>query len=795
MVGPIVNGESVSGTGKEGPEMRNGKLQSPDNVIVAEHAARTIYTRLTHAQSKRCFNYERIQGMIDGNPPYNPLKLKQAGLSDMSNVNWKDGEATFQSVALAYWSLFNDVERIAEFHVDYGDDEALKAEWGKILADEWDVTLRQWPNFSKHMSFHQSELIKFGFNAIVWPDEEDWRFKPINIRHFYVPDQTSNDIEELSIVLVEHQYTAQFLWGVYEEAKSNPRGVWDAEALGHILYTLATISDEDRKRNNITDCESLQRHIRNGDLYQSELYNSDITLVSLFSKEFDEKITHQMIHPGISTETFIYFLDRQYDDIRQALVYFTWKPGEETIHGNKGLGHSMFSAIEAITQLDCSVLDQAKRSGSLLIKGGPQRGRDERQIRFVHGGVIDVGEATIEQNTMGNNVGETVEVSRYFKQKILANNNVSGTDPAFADRNIQSARQIQLQATKEARVQKNMIYHYYETLDHMFREIVRKMLLSGPSKGGWEYVSIWKERCIDRGVPEELFDIGNAKLRPNGLPVYLDVVASRSAGSGSQIADQLEMKEMMAILPTLGERGRTRILQDYIAAFRGFRFVPRYFPEEDRGDQPVEADTLASIENNQLADGKQIIVSPDNNHSVHAPNHVRLMRDFMDLYQQNPQAQFDSDTNILQKCDDVFQVAGPHLVKHLFHLQGDPTRAALFQELNAQWAVLANFGDQIANNAARQREAEQRQQQQQQQAQAEQDAQNTPQHIKARGDIELKQQKMDASIERDRLRDSNKFALERENIERKTELDRQKAQAEVGIKAIKELSNVDKNQT
>lgn len=788
MVGPTYNGDTskISGTGKEGPQLKNGTLKAPDNVIVNEAGARTVFNRLQDSQSKRCFNYERIQGMIDGNPPYNPGKMRQAGLSDMANVNWKDGEATFQSIALAYWSLFNDVEKIAEFHVDFGEDEALKAEYGKILSEEWDKTIRQWPDFSKHMAFHQSELIKFGFNAIIWPDEDNWQFKPVNIRHFYVPDQTTNSIDQLQTVLIEHQYPAQMLWGIYESELK----VWDKKALGHILWTLANISDEDRK--SIHNCDELQSRIRNGDLYQSELYNSDITLVSLLAKELDGKISHHMIHPSISTEEFVYFFDRQYDSIRKALIYFTFKPGEETIHGNKGLGHSIFSSIEAITQLDCSVLDQAKRSGSLLLKSGPTRGRDDRQIRFVHGGVIDIGEATIEQNTMGNNVGETVEVSRYFKQKILANNNVSGTDPAFADRNVQSARQIQMQATKEARVQKNMIYHYYETLDHLFREIVRKMLHSSSGKDGWEYVKIWKDRSIARGVPEQLFDVGKAKKRPNGLPDYLDVTASRSAGSGSQFADQLEMREMMAILPTLGERGRKRILQDFIAAFRGFRFVQRYFPEDDQEDQPVEADTIASIENNQLAEGKQIIVSPDNNHSVHAPNHIRLMRDFMELYQQNPQGQFDADTNILQKCDDVFQVAGPHLVKHLSFLQIDPTRRALFQELNAQWAVLANFGDMVANNAARQREAQQRQQLEQQQAQAEQDAQNTPQHIKARGDVEIKNRKLEADIKRDEIRDSFKFALSREQIERKDELDRRKAASEIGIKAMKELSDVGK---
>lgn len=793
MVGPIVNGqEHGSITGKDGPKKDGNTLVAPDNVIINEQAARTVYDRLRKNHRKRCWTYERIQGMLDGNPPYNPAALRRAGLSDMSNVNWKDGDSIYRSVALAYWSLFNDVQNIAEFGVDFGDDPGLKAQWGQILSEEWDRTIRSWPEFNKHMSFHQSEVLKFGISLILWPDENSWQFKPINVKSFLVPDQTNNSIEDLTLLIAEQEYTAQFLWNVWEQAKERPNSEWDADSLGDLLLRLANISDQERRSRGINDCADLQKLIRNGDLFYDALYNDNIQLCSIFSKEFDNKISHHIIHPDLATENPLFFADRQYDSIRDAMIYFTFMPGEETIHSNKGLGHNIFSAVEAITQLDCSVLDQGKRAGSLLIKSGPSRGKDDRQIRFVHGGVIDVGEAEIEQNSMGNNVAQTVEVSRYFKQKIFANNNISGQDPAFADRNIQSARQIQIQATKEARIQKNMIAHYYDTLDHFFRELVRKMLWQSSGDAGYEYVKIWKDRCISRGVPPELFEISKAELQPNGLPEYLEINATRSAGSGSQIADQIEMKEVMAILPTLGERGRIAALRDFISAFRGFRYVDRYFPVEDQDKQPVGADTIASIENNQLSEGKQIIVSPDNNHPVHIPNHIRLMRDYMDLYNQDSQAQFDQTTNILQKVDDVFSVTVPHTVKHLFFLQSDPTRRTEFEKWNAEFAVLANFGDQIAHNAQRQRESEARKAQELQQAQAEQDAQNTPEHIKARGEIERKDKKLNADIQRDKVRDSYKFALEREKIANKDVLDKYKTIKELSIKAAKELADTGK---
>ena len=786
------NGSPISSiTGKDGVVFDDGNLDAPDNVIPSSHAARTVYSRLREHHIKRCWGYERIQGMLDGNPPYNPKELRRAGLSDMTNVNWKDGDAIFKSVALSYWSLFNEVENIVEFKVNLAPDDGVNALWGRILSEEWDRVIRSWPNFSKHMNFHQSELLKFGLNAIIWPDEKDWRFKPVNIKSFLLPDQTSNDIDEVTTVAIEHTFTAQFLWEIFRRFDGKDGKEWDAEALGEILWRLSNVSDE-QSDYNVSHCHEMQKRIRNGDTYFDALYNDEITLVSIFQEEFDGKVSHYMIHPRIETEEFPFFVDRQYDDMREAFMYFCFAPGEETIHGNKGVGHSIFAPVEAITQLDCSVLDQSRRASSLIIKSGPTRGRDDRQVRFVHGGVIDVGEADIQQNSMGNNVGQTVEASRYFKQKIFANNNIAGVDPAFADRNAQSAKAAQLQATREARIQKNQISHYYEQLDHFFREVIRKMLNAKPSYPGYEYVKTWKDRALERGVPEELFKVDPKQLAPDGLPMHIEVFTTRSSGSGSQFADQIEMQQMMQVLPTLGERGRISVLQDFIAAFRGFRYVQRYFPPEDRDQQPTGDDTIASIENNQLKEGDQIVVSPDNNHAVHATNHVRMLSELMKAYQENPEAVLEENgetLTILQKTDRVFAVGGPHFVKHLFFLGQDPTRRALVEQLNAQWGILANFGDFIANNASKQREADLRKVQEKQRALAQAQDQNTPEMIKARADVQLKQQKLEAQIERDKFRDQNRFLLRKEEIENNSKLKELETVNKLAIDAAKALKD------
>ena len=451
------------------------------------------------------------------------------------------------------------------------------------------------------------------------------------------------------------------------------------------------------------------------------------------------------------------------------------------LHSNKGLGHSIYAAVEAITRLDCSLLDQAIRSGSLLLRSNPGRGADDRSVKFVPGGIIDLGECEVAQNTLGSNVQNIAETSRYFKQKILENNNISGFDSSTQDKDYQSAFTMQYQASREARVQRNVIAHYYDGLDRFFREIVRKMLLSKPSYPGYEYVKTWKENCIARGVPKEVFEIGD-NVTPDGLPRHLQVSATRSAGSGSQTADIMEMQLVMNLLPQLGQRGRQAAMEDYIAAARGWRYKDRYLPMEDQDNQPTGHDTIASLENNQLSDGKQVIVSPDNNHLVHATNHMRMMVEWMEMYQQDPQAMYE-DTTLLQKEYQIFSVAGPHFVKHLMILSQDPTMKAQYEQLNAQWTKVANFGDMIANNAIKQQQAQMAQQQQIEAMKQEQARQETPEQIKARGSVMAKEMKTKADIELDRFKERYKYLLEAEKLRNKDDIDRAKAAVELANQA------------
>lgn len=758
------------------------EIIAPEKAVSTEIQARAIYRRIRDSHKIRAAKYAKIQGLIDGNPPYSRDKLCRAGLQHMSNVNWRDAESIFESQAQTFWNLFNEVEFIAEFCTTVGDPTD-NPQHGRVMAEEWDRIVREWDCFSETMASHQNDLLKFGSSVLFWRDQDDWRFENIDPFRFLVPERTRNHTKHITMAAVEHTYTAQELWDIYNNAKSD---VWNKEALGELLVYKADEFNTEEEQYSSQYVAELQRQIRNGDYAIDDIYNDDIVLVTLLVREYDGEVSRLMFHPDETLSGgFVYEDYGQYDDIIEALYHFSYTPGEPFIHGNKGLGHKMYNTVQGIIQLENHLMDAAKRASTVLVRTRGGRNRDLKRVKFTHGGFVDIGEAEFQQNLMGANLNSNVQTVQYFAEKLSRNNNIAGLNSTNGNKT-KTASEVRAEATKEAQVRKILIAKYYEQLDELFQQIVIKMLRNQDD----ESVKLWKERCLERGVPEEAFEYKKSDLGPNGLPKHLRVSATRASGSGSQFADQLEMQQMSSLLPTLGEFGRKEVLKDLVASIRGHKYVARYLPIEDQTDQPTLDHTLASIENNQLENGEQVIVSPSNNHAVHAELHLNRMKQAAELFQQGQYG--ENPETALQEIDKYFQTAGPHVTRHILHLDQDPTRKELAQRLKQEWAVLANFADMIANNANEQREAQARQAQQQSQQVNE---------LAAEGDLKAREMQQEFQLKAQRaqaehgLKVNNarfKHLLAQQEMSFRQELEARKAESEIALKNAEILSDIDR---
>jgi hypothetical protein len=249
-------------------------------------------------------------------------------------------------------------------------------------------------------------------------------------------------------------------------------------------------------------------------------------------------------------------------------------------------------------------------------------------------------------------------------------------------------------------------------LDVHYAEVYRRA--SNPNlveedHGGPEALRFQKN-CLDRGVPAAaLLNIDSVK-------------ATRSIGQGSSAARMQAMELISEYLPQLPENNRKRVINANIAAIAGQTGVETFgIPEESR---PEGSDlSIASLENNALQNGGQVLIDPDQSHETHMNVHLQ----FADTIIKGVK---DKETDPIS-ADRAIQSLIPHMLGHLKFMEEDPTLEEKYNNYNEQVSELMKLADQL-NRMARDMQ-EQAQAAQQQQGQGQPD----PKSMVAMNKIEL----------------------------------------------------------
>jgi hypothetical protein len=191
-------------------------------------------------------------------------------------------------------------------------------------------------------------------------------------------------------------------------------------------------------------------------------------------------------------------------------------------------------------------------------------------------------------------------------------------------------------------------------------------------------------------------------------------------------------------LPQLPESNRKRVINANIAAIAGQTGVETFgIPEEVKPDGSDLS--IASLENNALQSGGQILIDPDQNHATHMAVHLQFAGGIIKMVQEK---QIDP-----MSADKSMEALIPHMLTHLKYLEEDPTREAQYNAMNEQVSEIMKIADQIASLAQdmmkQQQEAAQQQGQQQPQDPSAMVAMNKIQldRMKFQNDAQIKQAK------------------------------------------------------
>lgn len=744
----------------------DGAMKAPKNIIQNVTGARTLYYKWRTEHLKRIELCARIEGLIAGNPPYNPADLQRLGLQHIANFNNMDGRSLFEKGCLAFWNLLNSTEYLIKIVLRTPTKDPQMVQWADTMARHWTDVVREWPNFETHMCTLSAQLVKFGVSPVVFPDERDWQWKTVEYTRFFVSDQAPTDTSLLTGICIETSFTAQYLWEVYDTIKDKDKSddnPWNKKELEQLLLMRA--NSFFKQDSPLIDMMDLQRRLQNGDIGWDVIFSDEIRLITLLYQEYDGEITHFMFDRTYDNGEFLFRADKQYKSFNEALIIFTASPGEFTIHSNRGVGHKMFALCQATMQIDCDIVNMVRLGSTPFIRSIAGL-KDFEPVRVVPGVVTNIGNSEFAQNSLAANIGQAVSGAQYIRGNLQYNLANSGDDPSYPDasQGSISSTEAKIESYKEFGVLKNNVAHFYSKADIIIFNMFTKMLHSGPTDPNYEYAEDWKERCILDGVPEILFTTGKTDRR--GLPrQFASVKASRVAGNGSTLGRIMGLNIVAPIVPGLGSQGIRNYQKEVVMAALGPDHLDTFVGEE-QADESQGGSSLAAAENFMMQQGGAPVFSPDNEQRPHIVSHIALGTHTIQSITQQQVSPIEADP--------ILELLVHHLIEHIQYISQDPLQVQFLEQIKKPFTQIQQYATLNKKNAGAMIQAQIRAQQKQQE-----------QEQQVLSDIELKNKVADADIARKDRDAETKNRRAQQLSDTKTNLAQEKVQKDAEVKRLK----------
>ena len=743
--------------------------------IKTPEGAYELFQALKADSDDRALQWAKIQGMYDRNPPYNPADLANSGRAYQTNVNTGEMESIIDSATTA--------SHQAVFHVHALITCKIRPELvppGTVqdhcaaIEEEYTDLLDSWSGFFQQADLATKEEAKYGVGGMIWPDEWNWKPRAYKSGNFLFPGQAATNTEDIEFFLVRDEIPARELFETAQKGKVSKEAGWDVPYLRKVLintYKLGENQDDDTDQTSIW--ETLQSKIRNNDTETEKKEFVGVKVVHILVREVDPEkgITHFIIPEGMTDKGFIFERQSRFERMDQVLWVLLHDNGTGEIKSVKGRGHRAFMHCDLSNRTFGAIMDGGQFAASLMVQ--PQTAVDTTnlQIMKVGGMMVIPSELNIVQSSFTPPINHLIPL-RDMSSRILSNNmgiTQNQSENPLSNSGEKTAAEVQSNDTREATFNQGQSMYRYLAWDRWHREVFRRLtnvdyLTNGftdiddlvevirdsatldevleAKSGTLDFLPGQEEaieffrNCINRGVPAAVL------LTPKALKLR----TTRAIGLGSESERRRAVNSLMGVRSGMDEFSRRNAEREWAASqLGGYQNVDRFFPLVDRSKVPNSETVIATLENNDMAEGSQIPVGADQFHAVHIPVHMSLVIQMAKAFQENP-----GQVNV-PKAVQLLGLEIPHLMAHLRFLSRDDTRKEQVEQFSNTLKEFVKIFQKM-KAASGQIEAEQ---QQAQQAETDRVSQLESQANKNEVELAARKHEIDRRMELDQLETQN----------------------------------------
>jgi hypothetical protein len=692
-------------------------LQAPTSRMDSALSVQSFALQLINNDAERSYKRARVNGLIDGRPPYKASKLREAGRADACNCNWNRARSYLESGAGNFYDLFSEAPSYMTVITSHGTPEERET-WSNAISRAVDVVLRDSEVWDYQMQVSIDNMVLHGCGPMLFEDKDGSLPKAFLCGDLKVPEFSKSETYYWDAGLVQATYYPPELYKFIMNEKYAEAVGWDVE---HTKRVIAYAMGYRTEAGINYEWEFYQAELKNNSLnYYDD--SKIIRLAHVFWKEFDGRITHSIVErdtaSGMETK-FLYLNLGRYKSFKNLVhpMYFDHGNGGYH-HSVTGLGVKMYGPMEYENRLICNMADKAFAPKLLFKPGSAEATQRITMARFGDYAVLPKGTDWAQQPTQGmlNDSVEFFEIIQSINSDTLST--YKNRPQPQTSGNPPTAFQKQMEAVTMSALSKTQLNRYYKQLDMLYAEIYHRL---SNLNTACEMAKRFQQLCQDAGVPRE------AICRTEAIQ------ATRVAGQGSGFMRKVAIDDLFnTCAGALPEEGRVNLLRDKIASTAGQHSVERYYPQAQpmmSSDQEVNALT-------EVSKMKQGIPSKP----ASSQNPVVFASTFIEAAMQSIQS--------IQKGGDPHDVlrflsmAGPSIAAQIQRIAKDPTRRNVYDQFKKQLAQIGKFVEQLKKQLMTQAKQQQAQQQKQQGVMS--DIQLKAAKLKA--DIQLKQQKQNATL-------------------------------------------------
>lgn len=653
-----------------------------------------LVENMRKASEARNLKAARFKGQLDGNPPFNPDKLRTNGMAYYPNFNTLEAKAYLSSALVPYYDLFSSAPQHLEVTLDRAD-QAEREDWSRVATEECHRLLSDSRWFEDNVWKTLHDYVGFGKGFWVWPDPVTWRFRHVPWHRVWFPDNTDVDMDTWEYFAIRWDYDAHDLYRRIRNSERASASGWQTDNVIKAIRSAAKYTPA-----SFNDWVAIQQQLKDHDLYADSRCERIIT-AWLFVKEFDGKwswyvlpLTNQATSqttPVTGTATagdpaagFLYRRIGLYGHPSQILAPFFFEVFDGSINGLSGLMKDIFAPMQLKDRMACAKVNNVFMRSSILMQAQTGSGRQKAALAQINNVCVIPEGYAVQQSTILGDIESTIAVGRDIDLMLQANTGIYRPQFEKPQGNPETATAATLRFQQGTILGNSAVNRFHRQLDGGYAELYRRL-----AKSSEEEAKQFRQWCKDRGVPVE------ALVKTRKVSSY------RNIGNGSAFLRQNNIASLAAFFPEFPEDGKQAFLADVVSAYTGQQKVDRYVRTDRTRGIPDRHIWEATTENDSLANGRPAQWTPQQDDMAHLAIHSGAVDQALASVQQG------ADPSAVA----VFgQAALAHGAEHIAALQRKGRKAQVTAWSRVYGDLAKTVNELTRQVQAGQRDAAQRQQ-------------------------------------------------------------------------------------